>query len=237
MKKGAALLLALLLAASMGTATADVLEEPAFIFKESTEVEPVQLESFDDLPSGTEYTVLRTLDAADETLPWSAAWMENYVLQEISYLAPDTNAQEQGWMVTEVREHSLDKQPELTEANETVFRVPSREDPAAELCFAAISKLDQGQDVFTSAGAGDMIAADAFRLALDAIMQKYGETEGQLLRFELSYGFRSGSKYFDGPYWQFDLRSKENPLDSYEVMVYSPSGELALVCGPREGNG
>lgn len=195
------------------------------------------LEAGEQPPDDISYTVLRTLELgqADTSLPWSGAWTRDYQMQEIAYDSPRTGRDATGWIVTKLAEHPLDAQPALTAEYDALLTVPSQVS-GASLCFAACNKA-LGNDNFSKAGAADMALADALRRTLDAIMEKYGETEGTLLRFQLSYGFRNQSAYFQAPYWQFDLRHPVNPLDSYEVMVHSSDGAILYIAGPGEGNG
>ncbi len=235
MKRSIALLLTVLLTVSAYPATAEVTASETNVFFESTEIVPAQLDKVTQIPAGTEYTVLRTLDGADESLAWSQAWTEDYRMAQIRYQSEE--GEKTGWITVEAKAHPLDMQPELNGEYGTVLTVPSREMGGSSLNFAASDKARAGQSSFTGAGAGDMAAADALRLALDAVMGKYGQTEGQLLRFRVSYGYRAESDYFEGPYWQFDLDNPVNALDAYEVMVHSHDGHIIYICGPGEGNG
>ena len=195
------------------------------------------LEAGEQPSAGIAYTVLRTLEPgqADAALPWSAAWTQDYQMQQIAYESPRMGCESTGWIVTAVAEHDPDTIPVLTAEYDTLLAVSAR-NANTTLHFAACNKAAENE-IFTKAGATDMTLTDALRRALDAVMEKYGETEGALLRFELSYGFRSESAYFQAPYWQFDLRHPHNPLDSYEVAVHSPDGTILYIVGPGEGNG
>ena len=181
------------------------------------------------------YTVLRTLEPGqtDAALPWSEAWTRDYRMQQIAYESPVMGRETTGWIVTEIVERAPVASPALTARYDTLLTVPGQE---GELHFAARNKAVDSE-VFTKAGAADMTLTDAFRRALDALMEKYGETEGTLQRFQLNYGFCEESAYFEAPYWQFDLRHPANPLDSYEIMVHSPDGVVLYTVGPGEGNG
>lgn len=235
MKRSIALLLTMLLMVSAYPATAEVTASETNVFFESTEIAPARLDNVTQIPAGTEYTVLRTLDRADESLAWSQAWTKDYRMAQIRYQSAD--GEKTGWIAMEAKAHPLDMQPELDGEYNAVLTVPSREMGGSSLSFAASDKAGAGQSNFTGAGAGDMAAADALRLALDAVMAKYGQTERQLLRFRISYGYRAESDSFEGPYWQFDLRSPVNALDAYEIMVHSHDGHIIYICGPGEGNG
>ena len=181
------------------------------------------------------YTVLRTLEPGqtDAALPWSEEWTRDYRMQQIAYESPSMGRETTGWIVTEIVERAPGESPALTAQYDTLLTVPGQD---AELHFAACNKAADSE-IFTKAGATDMTLTDALTRALDALMEKYGETEGTLTRFQLSYGFREESAYFQAPYWQFDLRHPVNPLDSYEIMVHSPDGVVLYTAGPGEGNG
>lgn len=235
MKRSIALLLTLLLTVSAYPATAEVTASETNVFFESTEITPARLDKVAQIPAGTEYTVLRTLDGADESLAWSEAWTKDYRMAQIRYQSDE--GEKTGWIAVEAKAHPLDTQPELTGEYGAVLTVPSRETGGSSLSFAASDKAKAGQSSFTGAGTEDMAVEDALRLALDAVMGKYGQTEGQLLRFRVSYGYRAEGDYFEGPYWQFDLDNPVNALDAYEVMVHSHDGHIIYICGPGEGNG
>lgn len=130
MKRSIALLLTVLLTVSAYPATAEVTASETNVFFESTEIVPAQLDKVTQIPAGTEYTVLRTLDGADESLAWSQAWTEDYRMAQIRYQSEE--GEKTGWITVEAKAH-----PWTCSRSSTVSTARSSPSPAARWGEAA----------------------------------------------------------------------------------------------------
>ncbi len=92
-------------------------------------------------------------------------------------------------------------------------------------------------DHFSTPPDGVMLRDDAFSIAIEAVMEKYGETPEGLGRFSVCYGFAKEDAYFRTPYWQFDLSQSDDPKDAYEILVHAKDGEVLYLIGGDGGNG
>lgn len=92
-------------------------------------------------------------------------------------------------------------------------------------------------DHFSTPPDGVMLRDDAFSIAIEAVMEKYGETLEGLGRFSVRYGFAKEDAYFRTPYWQFDLSQSGDPKDAYEILVHAKDGEVLYLIGGDGGNG
>lgn len=92
-------------------------------------------------------------------------------------------------------------------------------------------------DLFSTPPDGVMLRDDAFSIAIEAVMEKYGETLEGLGRFTVHYGFAKEDAHFRTPYWQFDLSQSDDPKDAYEILVHAKDGEVLHLIGGVEGNG
>jgi len=118
--------------------------------------------------------------------------------------------------------------------------VPSDTDvPVVKLGdFDAINSAYENS-LFTTPTDDAMDANAALSLGLQAIADKYGESD--MSRFYILYGFVSAESSpddsFRTPYWQFSFRTDADPTDCYDVMVHATDGEILYLAGPGEGNG
>jgi beta-lactamase regulating signal transducer with metallopeptidase domain len=132
--------------------------------------------------------------------------------------------------------------------DETMYKEPSPQEKAIAETFPAGAPVTKAggfdaydkafnNNSFTSPSTGDISLEDALEIAVQAVCEKFGETEQSMTRFRLEYGFKTDDDAsFKTPYWQFDFRSSD-PLDNYEIIIHSPDGKILYTCGPGEANG
>ena len=222
MKRLCGLLVLLLLFAPPSRAERVKVETPVF---------SCDLEVTGNLTPDDEYRVVTPPEKQAFT---NQDWLKTYTLAYVSFYDVDRDEHEEGWIITGYLPQPVGVKLRLLHGGMLV------QPKGMELYFEGLDKMKDE----STAGFGkpdptlDMPMEEALAIAINAIKEKYGETDATMARFQVvDYGMQFESSYVSLPYWQFDFETDLNQLDGYEVFVHSPDGAVMLLCGPGEGNG
>jgi len=201
----------------------------------STETDPPQLTGIAGLKGGDAYEVLAVIDQSNaaEQPPYVQAWLDTYILHHIRRTNPQTNQTTEGYLVAGYVPQDVNAIPEITQEFGQLVTIEGRS--CEKLTLQMVDKWDQGYTL-VKPPEGSLTLEQALRRALDALMDKYGETEATLKRLYVSAGHRPADDY-SPMYWQFDFRSDLYKLDGYAVTIASEDGALLHISGPGEGVG
>jgi len=205
------------------------------IWGQSTEISPPQLTVIGSMKPGDSYKILAVVgqDNASEQEPWVQAWLDTYVLHLVQYPNPRTGETPEGYIVADYVPQDLTAVPVITQDYGRLVTIEGR--TTEKLTFEMINKQDEGY-LIDDPPADALAMEDALRITLDALMEKYAETEATLKRFYIRYGHHPADEFYPMR-WQFELYSYLNPLDGYYIALDSHTSEIMFIAGPGDGVG
>ena len=233
MKKCLAIVLTILMLSSLALADTAERETPVFA---PTEDESELLISGDLFP-GDEYEITgyMTRFSADLSIPWIDLWTQYYNMSSVSYLSTETGEQEEGWIVSGFVPQPMDEDIEPAYEFSILLQPSGDGFPAFEAVNKALPPYSY--ESFGNPSEEVIPLENAFRTALDAVIEAFGETPATLLRFYVEYGYALQGENQQIPAWQFDFVSDIHPIDGYGVQINAQDGTLLWVASSEDGLG